>query len=143
MDDLTVGVVETTFHVRYAETDSMGIVHHSAYIVWFEEGRSAWGRARGVPYNDFETTGYFLALTGLEARYAVPARYGMRITVRTRLEQVRSRSLAFGYEVIDADSGQTLATGATRHICVNAEGKPVRFQGVWAERLEAMHGGAP
>jgi hypothetical protein len=51
-------VAETTFHVRYAETDQMGIVHHSAYIVWFEEGRSAWSRQVGRPYADFERAGY-------------------------------------------------------------------------------------
>ena len=36
------GIVETTFFVRYAETDQMGVVHHSAYVIWFEEGRSSW-----------------------------------------------------------------------------------------------------
>ncbi|MDQ3247886.1 MAG: acyl-CoA thioesterase, partial [Chloroflexota bacterium] len=25
--------------VRFAETDLMGVVHHSSYIVWFECGR--------------------------------------------------------------------------------------------------------
>ena len=45
-----LAVAETKFHVRYAETDQMGIVHHSAYIVWFEEGRSAWSRQLGHPY---------------------------------------------------------------------------------------------
>jgi hypothetical protein len=38
-------VVATTFRVRYAETDQMGIVHHSSYVVWLEEGRSQWMRA--------------------------------------------------------------------------------------------------
>ena len=33
-------VVETEFHVRYAETDAMGVVHHATYLVYFEEGRS-------------------------------------------------------------------------------------------------------
>ncbi|MCY3780280.1 MAG: hypothetical protein OXG78_08230 [Chloroflexi bacterium] len=32
-------VSEISFHVRYAETDSMGLVHHAAYLIWFEEGR--------------------------------------------------------------------------------------------------------
>ena len=27
-----------SFRVRYAETDQMGIAHHSNYFVWFEEG---------------------------------------------------------------------------------------------------------
>lgn len=34
-------VVTTSFRVRYAETDAMGIVHHAAYMVWFEAGRGA------------------------------------------------------------------------------------------------------
>jgi acyl-CoA thioester hydrolase len=41
--------VETTFHVRYAETDAMGQVHHSVYPVWFEEARSELMR-QIVPY---------------------------------------------------------------------------------------------
>ena len=29
----------TKFRVRYAETDCMGIVHHSNYPIWYEMGR--------------------------------------------------------------------------------------------------------
>ncbi|MCZ7546929.1 MAG: acyl-CoA thioesterase [Anaerolineae bacterium] len=130
-------VVETTFHVRYAETDAMGIVHHASYIVWFEEGRSAWGRAKGLPYNDFEAAGFFLALTDVHARYATPALYGQRVTVRTRLSEVRSRSLAFAYEIVNADTGALCVSGTTRHICVTREGKPTRLPDTWKVRLGA------
>jgi hypothetical protein len=41
---------EVTFHVRYAETDQMGIVHHSAYVPWLEEARSALSRQYGRSY---------------------------------------------------------------------------------------------
>jgi len=30
--DMPAKFVETTFRVRYAETDQMGIVHHAAYV---------------------------------------------------------------------------------------------------------------
>ncbi len=128
-------VVETTFHVRYAETDAMGIVHHSAYIVWFEEGRSAWGRAKGLPYNDFEKAGFFLALTELHARYACAALYGQRVTVRTRLAEVRSRSLTFTYEIVSADTGQLYVSGETQHICVTRDGRPTRLPDEWKVKL--------
>lgn len=131
-------VVEITFHVRYAETDAMGIVHHASYIVWFEEGRSAWGRAKGLPYNDFEKAGFFLALSELHARYAMPARYGQRVTVRTRLTEVRSRSLRFAYEIVDADSECLFVSGETRHICVTREGRPTRLPAAWTERLAGV-----
>jgi acyl-CoA thioester hydrolase len=134
--DAAADWVETTFHVRYAETDAMGIVHHSSYVVWFEEGRSAWGRANGTPYNQFEETGFFLALTELHARYAIPARYGTQITVRTRLEQIRSRSMTFAYEIVNAGDGTVHCTGTTKHVCVTDEGRPTRFPDFWVEKLK-------
>ncbi|MER3458144.1 MAG: hypothetical protein C4309_05495, partial [Chloroflexota bacterium] len=82
--------VETTFHVRYAETDQMGVAHHSAYVVWMEEGRSAYMRAMGSDYAEIERSGYFFTVTELHVRYLAPAHYGERITVRTRLEDIRS-----------------------------------------------------
>ena len=30
---------DATLRVRYAETDKMGVVYHSNFIVWFEVGR--------------------------------------------------------------------------------------------------------
>lgn len=127
--------VETSFFVRYAETDAMGIVHHASYIVWFEEGRSEYLRTRGASYADFEADGFSLAVSEVEARYLAPARYGRRVTVRTRLESLRSRSLAMTYEVLDADSGQLLVTGRTKHICIDRQGQVVRLPAGWLELL--------
>ena len=107
---------ETTFYVRYAETDAMGIVHHASYIVWFEEGRSHYLRVRGCSYAQLAAAGYFLTVTEVEARYRTPARYGDRVTVRTKLESLRSRSLSMTYEVYNADNGALLVTGRTEFI---------------------------
>ena len=30
---------ETRLRVRYAETDKMGVVYHSNFLIWFEVGR--------------------------------------------------------------------------------------------------------
>ena len=38
-DKSAAQVYETQLRVRYAETDQMGVVYHSNYIVWFEVGR--------------------------------------------------------------------------------------------------------
>jgi acyl-CoA thioester hydrolase len=122
---------ETTFHVRYAETDQMGIVHHSAYIIWFEEGRSAWSRQLGHSYADFERAGYLLAVSEVCARYLVPAHYDQKVTVRTRVGQVRSRLIRFDYEVVDAERGEKLVTGFSTHICLDRDGKPARIPEEW------------
>jgi acyl-CoA thioester hydrolase len=126
-------VAETTFHVRYAETDQMGIVHHSAYIVWFEEGRSAWSRQVGRPYADFERAGYALAVSEVAARYLAAARYDQEVTVRTCITQVRSRMIRFDYEVLDTERGERLVTGFTTHICLDRQGNPARIPQEWRQ----------
>ena len=124
-------VVETTLHVRYAETDQMGVVHHSAYIVWFEEGRSAWMRAMGSDYAELEASGLNLAISEVNARYIAPALFGRQVTVRSWIEAIRSRTVKICYEVVDAESRQTLATGCTRHICIDRQGKITRIPERW------------
>ncbi len=129
----TPHIAETTFHVRYAETDAQGIVHHSSYIIYFEEGRSEYIRQRGSSYADFERSGYFLAVTEVHARYIQPARYDDRITVRCRVSQARSRSLVFEYEIIHTDSGDTLLTGRTHHLCLDTDGNIRRLPQQWQQ----------
>jgi acyl-CoA thioester hydrolase len=116
--------VETTFHVRYAETDAMGLVHHSVYPVWFEEARSEFLRQRGTSYADVEAAGYFFAVTELKARFHAPARYGYAVTVRAWVEESRSRGFTFAYEVKHAETDRQLVTGWTKHLCLDRRGRP-------------------
>jgi acyl-CoA thioester hydrolase len=114
-------IVETTFYVRFAETDLMGIVHHSQYIVWMEEGRSDLMRRKGFTFDQWERVGIAFAVSELQLRYHAPARYGERVTVRTRVESLRSRQIVFGYEIVNADSGQALVTGTVKLIAVDKQ----------------------
>lgn len=129
----SVFVAETTFRIRYAETDGMRIVHHKNYIVFFEEGRSAYARQRGRPYSEFEKAGYFLIVAEVQARYHRPAHYEQEITVRTWLETVQSRGLTFAYEIVDADTGETLVTGQSKHICITQDGQVARLPDMWLD----------
>jgi acyl-CoA thioester hydrolase len=120
-------IVETTFPVRYAETDQMQIVHHANYIVWMEEGRSEFMRQSGGDYAEVERGGHLLAVTGVQARYLAPAHYGERVTVRTWVEELRSRTLKFGYEISNANSGTLLVTGQSEHVCMDRQGRVIRI----------------
>ena len=115
-------IVETTFYVRFAETDLMGIVHHSSYVVWMEEGRSDYMRSIGFTFDQWEKAGIGFAVSELNVRYYAPARYGERVTVRTWVESLRSRQIVFGYEIVNADSRQRLVTGAVKLITVDQQG---------------------
>lgn len=122
---------ETTFHVRYAETDAMGIVHHASYIVYFEEGRSNYARQRGSDYASFERSGHYLTVAEVSARYLRPARYGQRLTVVCWIDEMKSRSLTFGYEIVDAATCDVHVTGYSKHICITHDGRVARLPDAW------------
>lgn len=126
-------VEEVTLYVRYAETDAMGIVHHASYIVYFEEGRSNYARKRGSDYASFEQRGYYLAVSEVNARYVKPARYGDQVTVRCWIDEMKSRSLTFAYEIILTATGETIVTGQSKHICITHDGRVSTIPDEWRQ----------
>jgi len=110
-------VNETRLRVRYAETDQMGVVYHSNYLIWFEVGRVELMRQLGFSYRDMEREdGRFIAVAEAKCRYRAPVYYDQEVVVRTWLKKVRESVVVFSYELLQADSGTLLAEGETTHI---------------------------
>lgn len=111
--------------MRYAETDQLGVVYHANFFVWFEVGRVELLRAIGFTYKEMETKDdCHIMVVEVQCRYLRPARYDDLLRVRTRLAEVRNRSMRFEYEVVHAESGEKLATGMTSHVITDRHGKP-------------------
>jgi acyl-CoA thioester hydrolase len=127
---------ETTIRVRYAETDKMGIVHHSNYAVWFEIGRSEFCRTRGFSYRDMEEKdNALLVVAELYCRYKSPAYYEDELTVRTKIGELRSRTLRFVYEIYRAEDNVILAEGETLHVVTDLDKKVRSLPENYKERL--------
>jgi acyl-CoA thioester hydrolase len=116
---------EIEFRVRYAETDQMGVVYHTNYLVWCEVGRTDFIRARGMSYADVERAGVGLAVSELSARFHSAARYDEMIRVRTTLAEVRSRSITFDYLITRAETGDRLVTARTALVSIDRSGRLV------------------
>lgn len=116
----------TQVRVRYAETDQMGVVYHANYVVWMEVGRVEAMRAAGVDYAQMEREGVMVAVVGVEVDYRAAARYDDLVEITTRVTEVLSRKMRIEYEIRRAADGTLLATGATRHLFVSKELRPVR-----------------
>jgi acyl-CoA thioester hydrolase len=118
---------ECEVRVRYAETDKMGIVHHSNYLVWFEFARSEYCRARGFSYKEMEERDRaLLVVAEAYCRYKSPAFYEDVLTIRSKVSDIRSRSLRFAYQVYRPSDATLLAEGETLHV-VTDENKRVRI----------------
>jgi acyl-CoA thioester hydrolase len=114
--------------VRYAETDQMGVVYYSNYLIWMELGRAEYCRAAGIRYKDMEShDGVRLAVVDAHCRYMYPAHYDEEITVRTWIARANRRMIEFHYELRESQTARNLAAGETRHIFLGSDMKPVKL----------------
>jgi acyl-CoA thioester hydrolase len=133
-------VCETRLRVRYVETDQMGVVYHSNYLIWFEVGRVEFLRQLGFTYRDMEREdGCYIAVVDARCRYKAPARYDDQILVRTFFKNLRASLIHFGYEIRREPDMTLLAEGETTHIVTDAQLQrrelPAKYRKAFAEAL--------
>lgn len=114
--------------VRYAETDQMGVVHHSNYPVWFEAGRTEFIRQMGMPYSKIEGNGAMLPLLELKCTYRGFARYEDVVIVRTSIKEYTGTRLLFHYDVYRDGEDKAITEGETLHVWTNTDLKPVNLK---------------
>ena len=128
--------------VRYAETDRMGVVYHSHYLIWCELGRTDHIREGGMSYREMEDAGIMLAVAEANVRYRAPARYDDLVRVETTLTDVSSRAVTFEYRILNAETGVLLATASTLLVALDSSHRVVKLPAEIRERLEASAGAA-
>ena len=118
--------------VRYAETDKMGVVHHSNYPVWYEVGRSDYIKLFGLSYKDVEEAGILMPVINLNCSYKSPARYEDKLLIRTWAIELHAARIQFSYTIkkINEDSSETeVAYGTTEHGFIDSKTfKPVNMK---------------
>jgi acyl-CoA thioester hydrolase len=115
------------FSVRFSEVDSMNIVWHGSYSLYFEDAREAFGKRYGLGYFDIFGNGYYAPLVELSFNYKRPIKYGMRPEITIVYRHTDSAKIVFDYEIIDTVSGDILATGHSVQVFMD-----MQYQLVWA-----------
>lgn len=135
-------VCETHLTVRYAETDQMGIVHHSRYYPWFEVARTEFIKKSGMSYSQMEKMGVWLPLVESSARYIDGLRYEDEVVIKTRLVKLSVAKCEFMYEVYRLADNKLMTTGATVHAFTGSDFKPFNlkkhFPTVWNALSELL-----
>jgi acyl-CoA thioester hydrolase len=113
-----------TIRVRYGETDAMGHAYYGNYLLWFEQARGAWCRARGFHYRDLEERGLFLPCVEAHLRYKAEIKYDELIQVHVWLAEIKRASIKFEY-LIYREDGALATEGYTWHVTMGRERKAV------------------
>lgn len=117
--------VTTTIHVRYGETDMMGIVYHANYLLYFEDARTDFLEAIGCPYSELEEAGYLSPVVNVNITYGAPLTYGDTAVVKTRVIESRPTKTVYAYEVYKQDQeprhDKPCCAATTTHCIVDAK----------------------
>lgn len=131
-------VTTTTVIARYAETDQMGIVHHSVYPIWYEAARSDFCKKAGLPYSKMEKSGVLTPLVDLHCKYIRPAHYEEEIEIKTKISKLTPVKVEFSYEVFKKGETIPINTGTTLHALVGKDLRPINTKKLHPDIYQVM-----
>ena len=127
----------TSYRVIYGDTDQMGVVYYANYLRWFEKGRAEWLRQIGLPYGEIERHGFHFPVAEVSCSYAHPAHYDEVMQIETELAELGRASLTFSYRIRRESDNTLLATGSTKHACIDHAGRVARMPKILEDALAA------
>lgn len=112
--------------IRFSEVDSMNIVWHGSYALYFEDAREAFGAKYGLGYLDIFAGGYYAPLVDLRFNYKKPLIYGRTARTDITYRYTEAAKIVFDYEIFDAADGTLIATGVSTQVFLDKQ-----YQLVW------------
>lgn len=131
--------LKTEITVRYAETDQMGIAHHSVYPIWYEVGRTEFANQIGMNYSNIEKQGILMPLVEVHCKFYMPAHYEDVLIIETEVSKLTPARIIFEYNVINKKTGDLLSTGSTMHGWVGKDLKPLNLKKHFPEIYEKFN----
>ncbi|MCL2861591.1 MAG: acyl-CoA thioesterase [Firmicutes bacterium] len=99
--------------VYYYETDAIGIVHHSNFIRWLEEGRLNFFEQMGIFYEDLEKSGIAIILTNVTCDYKKMFKFNEEFEIHIKIKSISHAKFTLSYKIKNKD--QVYATAETTH----------------------------
>lgn len=110
---------EKSIRVRFSEVDSMGIVWHGSYPLYFEDAREEFGRRYKLEYMRMYDFGFFAPLVNLSFNYKKPIRHGDQIRVEITYRDTPAAKICFDYSIYLEETGELIATGSSTQVFLN------------------------
>ena len=131
-----------SLEIRFSEVDSMNIVWHGSYSLYFEDAREEFGRKFGLGYMTICSNGYYAPLVELSFKYKKPLKYEMEPSIRITYIPTEAAKIVFEYEIFDEKDGAIYATGRSVQVFMDRNYELVwdnpEFYKAWKEKWEVL-----
>ena len=109
------------FDIRFSEVDSMNVVWHGSYPLYFEDAREEFGRKYKLEYLRIADFGYFAPLVDLEFHYRKPLLYQMRPRIDITYHPTEAAKIIFDYEIYDTATEELMAHGRSVQVFMDRD----------------------
>ncbi len=109
------------FEIRFSEVDSMNVVWHGSYPLYFEDAREEFGRKYTLEYLRIADFGYFAPLVDLEFHYRKPLLYQMRPRIDITYHPTEAAKIIFDYEIFDTATEELMAHGRSVQVFMDKD----------------------
>ncbi len=126
-------IIPYTHHVKYYETDQMGIAHHSNYIRWMEEARMDLMEQMGYSYKEMEESEIISPVISVMCDYKSMTHFNDTVVIETRISYYNGVKLQVQYRMTDQETGELRALAKSEHCFLNRSGKPLSLKRSYPE----------
>lgn len=127
-------IVTTKHRVKFFDTDTMGVVHHSNYIRWFETGRVEFLRTLGIDLNEMMNDGILFPIVEVGAKFHSPARFDDELEIETTAEALTKAKMKFNYVIRRCGEEKILVEGTSTNV-FTGDGKICRLPDKYFSKL--------
>jgi acyl-CoA thioester hydrolase len=111
--------------VYYEDTDFSGNVYHSAYLHFFERGRTEFLRAIGVHHSELIEQGIAFAVRSMSIEFDAAAHIDDMLVVETRVEAATPARLSLDQQI--TREGAVITRAKVLVVAINRGGRPARM----------------
>lgn len=121
MEKIITLKAEKEINVRFNEVDSMNIVWHGAYSLYFEDAREAFGEKYGLQYLFIFDKGFYAPMVELNFQYKSPLTYRDKGLVQITFRNTDAAKIIFDYTIHNLTTQKLAATGYSVQVFMDHE----------------------
>ena len=124
--------------IRFSEVDSMNVVWHGSYMLYFEDARELFGEQYDLSYMGYVRHGYYAPMVEMNIQWKKPILYGMQPRIDIIYRPTVAAKVVFDYEIHDTADESLLATAHSVQVFMDLNYQLVlyspKFYEEWQQR---------
>ncbi len=128
--------------IRFSEVDSMNVVWHGSYMLYFEDARELFGEQYDLSYMGYVRHGYYAPMVEMNIQWKKPILYGMRPRIDIIYRPTVAAKVVFDYEIHDTADESLIATAHSVQVFMDLNYQLVlyspKFYEEWQQRWKVF-----